>query len=219
MASRLVRNDGAADNSDQSSTGGIKFRQWFQSKRSKAKRLTTSADEDGPPPPIYANLLYTASDSASIQTFSQDVTAGTKDSMFFQKIPPEIRHEIFLTAFGNQILHMGIYPSLVQGEFFGNRSPGYRFLPNHRWLTASAEAAAKKITKKYNRDTSEVVQSLHWFGCICRRCPPTGNDFRPPHMDVCLSGRDMDLWDPWPGTAPSEYRIGVTGWLYACRQS
>lgn len=133
----------------------------------------------------------------------------------FRRVPPEVRREILVEAFGKQTIHI----ELVHGR------PG-----NQRRGASEKEHRLRRAPRAPNEPTSSRVlrrlkpkpkKEWRWYSCVCHADLPSGTEpwtrFAEPSDDSC---QGADNWcDEWPGKAPHKCFIGIMGWLLACRQA
>lgn len=151
---------------------------------------------------------------------------ATADSLFFARLPPEIRHQILVAAFGGRTLHMDIRespPMLPAAE----RPPvtiSEKDMP-HGGLGADLD--------RYGRWPREVLKAAvearvitpggsgaapwQWWSCVCHRSWPRAVP-SPLWEDECVHGKST-FCSFYPGEAPGKCHIGCTGWLTTCRQA
>lgn len=145
-----------------------------------------------------------------------------ESSHFFMMLPPELRRQILVGAFGNRTLHMDLryrlpYAPLPPGAAHAMRTHA------GVWYDDPYEGAIMDET------TSE---DWRWFGCVCHARPGHAlRYFDPPrprgmpgplNIDRCLHGEAL-----CPGLYlgrgkthdPALCVIGAMGWLLSCRQA
>jgi hypothetical protein len=77
---------------------------------------------------------------------------------------------------------------------------------------------------------TDLPKKWTWFGCVCHQIaePNEGEGLGrlrclgvtaecDPGTDYCLEG--LGYCNTWPVASPTKCRIGIIGWLLACRQS
>ncbi|VUC35378.1 unnamed protein product [Clonostachys rosea] len=149
--------------------------------------------------------------------------------LFFTRLPPEIRRQILIHAFGSRTVHLDL----------SFRHP-FRVISHDkcRLLGQSPEAHLHAgISTRFGLFHPNIVlydesekKKWRWFSCVCHRARPhdpllsygrrssvnhlgsTDN-----HEDNCLSGEGTCV--EWPGEVPEKCFIGATGWLLACKQA
>lgn len=120
-------------------------------------------------------------------------------SPFFQKLPLEIRRAIYLSAFGNQTLHVDLQ----------YRHP---YIPGrcHTGLVGNSDAFDKSTAKAWL-----------WWSCVCHRCQFYPDDL---YLDSCNFGvghcdeRLKDDGSYVDERGPGCY-VGVMGRMTSCRQA
>ncbi|VUC35587.1 unnamed protein product [Clonostachys rosea] len=157
-------------------------------------------------------------------------------SLFFTRLPPEIRTMILEEAFGNQTIHLDLslrYPfHEMQGEPKLIRGRFYHFCAHAKIRPATFEHFSSDMFTVSEEGTYDTTKSKEWrwLSCVCHRQPPTakllpfgrrqndhGSLIHEPHGDRCLDGRGY--CPMWPGAWPSKCSVGVYGWLLSCRQA
>ncbi|KAI2601957.1 hypothetical protein GGR54DRAFT_626261 [Hypoxylon sp. NC1633] len=136
---------------------------------------------------------------------SRDQLAPIDNYGDFSRLPPKIRRQILIEAFGNMILHMDL--GLSTG-------PSNRPIPLAKTATAHRVFRAKRVDVDEPRD-------WQWQSCVCDRRPwwtgQKGVRRDTPFYDRCTPiPRDRPDWQK---VTYAKYRIGVMGWLRACRQA
>ncbi|CAH0057152.1 unnamed protein product [Clonostachys solani] len=139
-------------------------------------------------------------------------------SPLFSRIPPEVRRDILLYAFGEHTLHMDLGfhapPKHVDEE------------PTDPGNTAHAGIESQEFISFGDRDGQ-----WRWGGCICHRSPPEEDPLslgrlrcdplvptrESYYSDGCLAGEAS--CPHWPGQWPVKCQIGIMGWLLSCRQA
>lgn len=114
-------------------------------------------------------------------------------SPFFQKVPVEIRREIYLAAFGNQTLHVDL-------QYRHPDIPG----PWHARLSGKKDAFDVSVPKAWL-----------WWSSVCHR-----NQFLQQHdlfFDNCSIGVGHCNIDR-TGLRDDCY-VGVMGWMLSCHQA
>lgn len=195
--------------------------------------LHTRSDADLDP-----DLPYLPGSSASrvSLTSAPATTSGhLEDSPFFSRLPPEIRHQILVEAFGGQTLHMDIRlspPMLPMSE----RSPITTFdvdkyMP-HGGLGADVDrfsmwpkevlkvaVEARVITPVLSGSNDGSVSPWQWWSCVCHRgYSPKVFEVKPLCEDDCLHGNNT-FCQFYAGEAPDKCLIGCSGWLLSCRRA
>jgi hypothetical protein len=170
---------------------------WYVARREKHNGV--------PEPPTLPRLrphILTPSPSTEALPQSRQVAP------FFQMLPPEIRRQILMMAFGDRTVHMDLtydHPPM----------PGKRetHAMNQEWHLGLDKTRPK---------------SWQWKGSTCHRYPPPGSIYfrkgsystQAVANDNCCVGLAV-CCDMWAKNRKGLYGcwIGVTGWLLACRQA
>ncbi|KAK8048788.1 hypothetical protein PG994_010518 [Apiospora phragmitis] len=169
-----------------------------------------------PPPPILPD------ERPRPLTAAPCAPAVTANSVFFQRVPPEIRRRILVEAFGARTLHLDL--RLEHPLRKGGRSS--------RSVVASRPQrhANAQLFHPSLRDATRP-REWTWWSCVCHHADPSigfdvlppGIGFRAPEpaLDAC---RDPLSWPPpggmceyYPGPMPGKCFIGVLPWLLTCR--
>lgn len=176
---------------------------WLQS------RLDVVRGKNKIPPYLPERRHYVLTPSASHENLNQA-------SPFFSKLPPEIRHDILVLAFGDRTLHMDL-------------SFNHPMTPFPYWRTSAWPHDYMNGPWKWEPDYHKSKR-WHWRSSICHRCRPDHREHSlqtrdEPYEsepdagdDHCLDGFGQNC-EFWPGESPSKCLIGVMGWLLACRQA
>ncbi|KAI1375781.1 hypothetical protein F4677DRAFT_420712 [Hypoxylon crocopeplum] len=176
------------------------LRKWLQKKLGRTKQ----SSQESPPP-----IPHLPAERPSILTPSpsrEHLSPAIDNYGTFRRLPPEIRRQILIEAFGNLILHLDL--KLSQG--------GLHPLVSNRTESRTYNAHRAKIAGNANSP-----QGWQWRGCVCHRRPwwMTGENqaHMPPHEDMCyLVLRRCNVEK---SKLPTEYTIGAMGWIRTCRQS
>ncbi|KAK7224149.1 hypothetical protein V2G26_012152 [Clonostachys chloroleuca] len=147
-----------------------------------------------------------------------DEPPSENTSPLFNRIPPEIRRDILLHAFGEHTLHMDL----------GFQAPPKRVdeEPTDPDTTAHAGIESQEFIP-----FGDIKGEWRWGGCVCHRSPPEENPLSlgrlrsdplvrargSYHTDGCLVGEAA--CPHWPGQWPVKCQIGIMGWLLSCRQA
>jgi hypothetical protein len=200
-----------------------RFEGWLHRRR---VRNPNTVDVDATPPlptlpTCRPRRLSTCDETAN------DPNVATSASPFFQLLPPEIRRDILISAFGDRTLHLDlrlVHPpkkAILRRFGIGSSSGG----SDKRDFNAHANVY---FLLHQGRDESQP-RRWEWWSCVCHRLRPSeepeaslpGNfelSSENPANDRCRSGyyRDRRCND-WPGEVPAKCQVGVMGWLLACR--
>ncbi|KAM0350173.1 hypothetical protein ACHAPU_003338 [Fusarium lateritium] len=167
---------------------------------------------------------YALTPSSSVQDFK----IPPQTPLFFQKLPPEIRYEILVLAFGDRTVHM---------DLFFNHPFAKKLLSDRTTMDPYAHGASKTPHLNYLDRTQPP--RWQWGGCVCHRNPSPlfsryddkrVGKFEEPGGDGCLTGFSfrcieysitVDKDDPTKfgnkKKRPELCLIGALGWLQACR--
>lgn len=197
-----------------------RLRGWF---RTKIKRRSSKGDESptAPAGAIPAGLsLLPSSDSVILD----DDPWGSAHSAFFTSLPPEIRHQIYLYAFGQRTIHLDLRYSAAPP----------------RGTDAHDHAGIGRGAAQWIGSTScNTPKKWRWWSSVCHR-----NPVEPPWFDACRVGGRGVCWlfndyavamenvktdDEREGLkervrngidcAGEKCFLGVRGWLGSCRQA
>jgi hypothetical protein len=151
------------------------------------------------------------------------VISGSANSSFFTKLPPEIRNQIYLYAFGQRTIHL-----------------------DYRYSVALPRRTEPLDHAGIDRDGAQWIGSMscdkpkewRWWSSVCHR-----NPVEPAWFDTCRTGRGLCwLFDDYAaaiqevdtdeekeklkerirngiGCAGEKCFLGVRGWLGSCRQA
>jgi hypothetical protein len=129
----------------------------------------------------------------------------------FFSLPPEIRREILLIAFGNSTMHIDL---VYDRPMLGHATTNFGGEIAHCGFTSQRDMSAPK--------------QWTWRSCMCHRnLLSLGRDpfswrweWLRPELDQCLLGNAYTCSSPtWPGEWPLRCRVGVVGWLLSCRKA
>jgi hypothetical protein len=118
----------------------------------------------------------------------------------FGRLPPELRRQILVAAFGQRLLHIDLRPV--------PRRP------------RSGIAHRGRIRSSLN---PHAEREWRWISCVCHRkrsCAP--EYYIWPHADFCLTGEALTCATSPPRGWPfgnCHYQVGALGWLRTCRQA
>lgn len=142
---------------------------------------------------------------------------------FFQKLPPEIRHQILAEAFGYQTIHMDLfYEHPMQAQKRDGTLLPTDAEDRHCGLNVAYDTRSGRLTPRFNRSKPK-----HWIwrSSVCHRDFPGRHRRLPGHQiqpcdDLCRFGDSMyNTCQHWSGEAPSKCFVGIMGWLLSCRQA
>ena len=156
--------------------------------------LDGDSEDDSSIPPglpvLPEERKHTLSPSLSSNNLTQEFTIG---SIFFKKLPLEIRRKIYLAAFGNRTIHMDL-----NFDCPGVRGVTHECLDLEKW------------NPMHSTDPpTEWILS----GSICHR-----NPCLDACHDQCRIGGKNTMCSLFPGEVPYKCNLGVMGWLLTCRQ-
>jgi hypothetical protein len=176
-----------------------RFLIWAQEKTAKlhSRKLRSGKCHDGP-----KELLPPwASHSSTDLGRPSESTAP-----FFQRLPPEIRQNILIAAFGDRTMHMSLQYDHSRQLVFNQSSGGFlweRYVP-----------PGTKYPPQILRPDPKAPKAWNWRGCPCWQSPYRKSH---PYNDQCLPGVAR-CWKP--GTAVLDIcLIGAMGWILSCRQA
>ncbi|KIH92457.1 hypothetical protein SPBR_02798 [Sporothrix brasiliensis 5110] len=152
-------------------------------------------------------------------------------SPFFTRLPPEIRHQILVEAFGGRTLHMDIResppllpiserspnPSSVSPNGMPHGGLGADLERYGMWSTDVMKAAAEARVISPDGGGASPWQ---WWSCVCHRNLPKEHNAPPQPLgeDGCLRGKNTMCF-LYAGQTPGKCLIGASGWLRTCRQA
>lgn len=116
---------------------------------------------------------------------------------FFERLPAELRSQIYVAAFGDRIVHLDLrqeYPRIMEAP------------------TAPTHAQVSDDGEERNR---EAGPRWVWWSSVCHRHP-----IAPAWADQCHLGSPREMCDTYyAGQWPGKCFLGIMGWILACRQS
>ena len=115
------------------------------------------------------------------------------DSLFFERLPREVRDQIYIAAFGGRTLHM-------------DRQWNRPLVPHE-----SSQFIHANLTNDMERDQN-VRYEWAWWSSVCHRHPVA-----EPWDDKCTSGSSRKLCNHF--YPRDDCFLGVMGWLLSCRQA
>lgn len=194
-----------------------RLQNWWLRKRTQVKnslpsRTRTPACNGNACP---RHVLTPTSSAEDIHLRSQQAVA---DSMFFQRLPAELRRMILIEAFGGRTVHVDLEWDHPRQFRLETKAKGTD--PSHPQLHHCGMVRSPGL----GRDVSKP-KAWRWFGCVCHRDPEYAVRAGPgkrltsePWMDTCLEG-EAGWCHNWAGTQPFNCLIGCMGWLTTCRQA
>lgn len=171
-----------------------KFSQWVRNKFSGFRKVKddskVSKDAQLPCIPVLPQQRqYILTPTPSSENLVQN--SNTKIA-FFAKLPPELRQQIYIAAFGGRTIHIDL-------RFDHPETPG----PAHA-----------RLDPERQRDRT-VLPAWIWWSSVCHR-----NPVFEACEDQCRGGSlPHTACFLYPGNMPEKCFIGVMGWLLTCRQA
>lgn len=133
------------------------------------------------------------------QAFASDIASDrSSQSLFFTKLPRELRAEIYRHAFGDRTFHMDF-------RFVGPTCKSTE-RPYHAGINGNAKGC--------RRPSVAQPQKWRWWGSICHR-----DMSKPFWIDTCQDGVGTCSWSPGLPAVPGICHVGVMGWIRSCRQA
>ncbi|KAK7952229.1 uncharacterized protein PG986_007957 [Apiospora aurea] len=184
--------------------------------RERLRKLKHSREPLSPPP-----LPCLPDERPRPLTAAPCAPAATANSLFFQRVPPEIRRRILVAAFGDRTLHLDVR---LEHPLRKTRASG-----KHGINSRPPRHANVQLFQHDLRD-SKQPREWTWWSSVCHRTFPSWNYYLPPPgcwrfedpaNDTCrrASGGAVHYCESYPGTMPSKCFIGILPWLLACRQA
>ena len=194
--------------------------QWAREFRKRVRRGLRDGEPELPYLPSPARVSLTTQPTAAVGI------CATANSAFFAKLPLEIRQTILVAAFGGRTLHMDLRfgpPLLPRSK--RPPVPGRLQRMPHGGITADLQSGIwpKEVldaARQARVDTLEAKPVWQWWGCVCHRNLPFGDErvVISLSQDHCVRG-DAICCNLYPGEAPGKCQIGCMGWLTTCRQA
>ena len=184
-----------------------RFHGWL---RRKSRKTRPVDDKEMPDPTRPLGLPVLPSQrqrSLTATTPHQDSNTdyAPRGARFFEKLPLELRQQIYIAAFGGRTIHMDLQFNYREQPLGPARGNG-KFLLH-----------AESSDRNYEGEESGWT----WWSSVCHRHPRT--DIYPALdgcLDSCRSGGQLyTVCARWPGKIPYKCFIGVMGWLKTCRQA
>ncbi|OJJ42542.1 hypothetical protein ASPZODRAFT_29093 [Penicilliopsis zonata CBS 506.65] len=191
------------------------IKKWFR------KRVSGKKDEPSPLsqlPLLPAQRPHCLTPSAS----SEDLTSYYLFNYgSFGCLPPEIRREILILAFGARTIHVDLsfgYPLIRENKL---KRPGNHLAPRRTDKDTHYGIGSDLVTNNL------MPRRWQWLSCVCHRSPPTlpeGCKATPlPYDDECLRATSCS-YTLEDGTRKKRENldscfIGVLGWLLACHMA
>ncbi|KAK0613262.1 hypothetical protein B0T14DRAFT_525928 [Immersiella caudata] len=170
-----------------------KFRTRLVARLSKQKRSEGPAEAPVPSIPRTNNSIHGT------------LPANQSSSLFFGRLPPELRQKILRHGFGNCEIH-------IYFAFMVPRPPaGAAQTPNQVRHGGFPPLIPDLVT-------AEGPKAWRWYSCRCYDpLMLAGNSRRLRWVDTCLQGNGD--FSKWPGEFPQSCMVGAMGFLLACRQA
>ncbi|KAL1907603.1 hypothetical protein Sste5344_006617 [Sporothrix stenoceras] len=145
---------------------------------------------------------------------------------FFSRLPPEIRHQILMEAFGGRTLHMDVRlsppmlpvskrePSVIAPFELPHGGIGADLDRFSGWPVEVLKAAveARVITPiDINGDDKHSVSPWQWWSCVCHRGMPHAVSTTSLCEDQCVHGSNT-YCGFYAGKAPGKCLVGCTGY-------
>jgi hypothetical protein len=154
---------------------------------------------------------------------------STEDSLFFTRLPSEIRHQILVAAFGGRTLHVDIRESPPMLSAAERQTQTATIAPKdmpHGGLGADLDRYSGWPTEVLRAAVESHVSTpggggaspWQWWSCVCHRSPPHAMLTSPLWEDDCVHGKNT-FCQYYSGEAPDKCLIGCMGWLTTCRQA
>lgn len=124
--------------------------------------------------------------------------SAPSQSLFFTRLPGELRAQIYRHAFGNSTFHMDF------------RFTGPTFISTEK----PYHAGIKRNAKGFRWPSLVEPQEWRWWGSVCHRDPSM-----PFWIDTCHDGVGACAWAPGLPAVPGICHVGVMGWITSCRQA
>ena len=116
---------------------------------------------------------------------------------FFERLPAELRRQIYLAAFGDRTIHLDLRRECL-------RLVEAPKAPTHAQVSEDGG----------ERDLTTGLQWV-WWSSVCHRHP-----MAPAWADQCRLGSPRQMCDTfYAGQWPGKCFLGIMGWISACRQS
>lgn len=150
---------------------------------------------------------------------TRDTGDANANSIFFQRLPPDVRRLILIEAFGDRIMHIDFRYVHDRARSSNARGRADCDLPT----------GADREPSGHQRDGA---RGWKWYGCVCHRDPEwrvrnrkiAENCVSEPKRDACIDADGDDrtgarVCDSWSGDKPLKCHVGAMGWLGTCRQA
>lgn len=179
-----------------------------------SSKINNGSDTGYPLQPDLETRIQTALESRRDDEMPKD--------LFFGRLPPEVRRQILVAAFGEHIVHVDLqyrYP-------YQERKTPDGFLQHTKHITSNGRDAKSR---------GDGREGWRWFSCVCHNYPVDGRgaDQRaqppvwlshgrrtlPSRMSRvnCLEG--ISQCERWQGSWPEKCHVGAMGWLLTSKQA
>lgn len=149
-------------------------------------------------------------------------------SIFFSRLPAEVRSMVLKEAFGGQTIHIDRYFDHPRQRQAACPSWCPSSMGDNADLERSQRPPCPKPHTGHWGITSYRLKSKsqQWRSSVCHRNPPASDVFHPswieswrqPYDDSCRRGNKQHC-DAWPGKWPLKCTVGAMGWLRSCRHA
>ena len=175
-----------------------KIRKWLRQilRDTQEENAGRKASEPAVPPlPVLLStrkhLLTPSSSLENLKPFIEP------NGPFFERLPAELRHQIYVAAFGDRTVHLDLRqecPRLVEAPK----------APTHAQVSEDGGERNHKAGSRWV-----------WRSSVCHRHP-----MAPAWADQCQLGSPRQMCDTfYAGQWPGKCYLGVMGWISACRQA
>lgn len=156
-------------------------------------------------------------------------SATGNSSSFFTRLPPEVRRQILVAAFGGRTLHMDLRlgPALLPPSERPPVPTTFQRMP-HGGITADLYHYGQwprevlDAARGVRQSAPGTKPVWEWWSCECHGSLPSSDNRDRAYIalwqDRCVHG-EARWCDMYPGEAPGKCLIGCMGWLTACRQA
>ncbi|CAH0000721.1 unnamed protein product [Clonostachys byssicola] len=154
----------------------------------------------------------------------------------FFNLPPTLRRDILILAFGDRTLHMHLdyqHPFHLRKDIEFQDSFEYIYFSSDQHNQFHGRIQNFKSQFAGKRHDVDRPKEWHWFGCVCHRSPPAGEfgieqlscgrtrsrlDYgKELDEDGCMNGAGACA--NHSGQWPHKCQIQIMGWLLTCRQA
>lgn len=131
-----------------------------------------------------------------LKTARHETTTPAMECLFFERLPPEIRNQIYLEAFGNRVIHVS------RADEDGSPQQ-----PSHRPVSEHISSYFKSGIKGKLTRNDPLVRN--WRSSVCSQPKFAEFFYDKGHRD-CRAQLNSDS---------GGVSVGVMGWLLTCRQA